>query len=101
MWSRARIPLSFEVRSNSLRPDFHDFGRFWPFFEFSFKKKGPYSPPIVSKSSGNLVGMIRKVYTEFQVPDSKTRPVIYVQPFRNAENGVFLRDFVFVLGGKT
>ena len=44
--------------------------------------------------------MIRKVYTEFQVPDSKTRPVIYVQPFRNAENGVFLRDFFLFWGAR-
>ena len=88
------------MRSNSLRPYFHDFGRFWPFFGIFFQKKGTQSPPIISKGSGDLVGMIRKVYTEFQVPDSKTRPVIYVQPFRNAENGVFLRDFFLFWGAR-
>ena len=64
---------------------FADFGPFSIFL----KKKGPQSPPILLKSSGNLVGMIKKVYSEFQVPNSKTRPATYVRPIRNSENGVF------------
>ena len=44
--------------------------------------------------------MIKKVYSEFQVPNSKTHPATYVRPIQNSETVFFYGKFDLFRGAR-
>ena len=73
---------------------------FLPLFWHFLQKNTPSGPFLLLKSWGNLVGIIKKVYSSFRVLNVTCDAVTHAQPTRNAENTRFPTSIIWEVGGQ-
>ena len=97
-----RYAHSIEKRKEKQSPRALIWPKSWflPLFWHFLQKNTPSGPLLLLKSWGNLVGIIKKVYSSFRVLNVTCDAVTHAQPTRNAENTRFPTASIWEVGGQ-